>query len=60
MPDPVREEMLRRGICFWCAAYRGRDGKNKSCHAMQTPGCPVPEESRIYMEKFNESQGKAK
>ena len=49
----IRDKMLKRGVCLRCAAYYGLT--EKKCHSM-SPGCPVPEDAQIRMERFNEER----
>lgn len=54
--NSIRQDMLNRGICPECTAYRGK--VNKQCMAM-SDGCPVPEDTRKEMEKRARGKSKA-
>lgn len=53
--DPVKQEMLARGICYFCAAYCGI--KEKKCRAM-SDGCPVPNYIKLEMERMSHGANK--
>lgn len=38
--DPVKKEMLNRGMCLHCCAYWGSERSGKKCRSLK-PGCPA-------------------